>query len=100
MRSQQICSTRTWPEGAYRFRVLNKRFCNAHLPLFLCDTRVLQNSLTSAIRIARPDIITRVTRRGAKEIEALHDLLERVAVCKPSASNTDILLQTKIFDLM
>jgi hypothetical protein len=87
-------------EGTYRFGVLNKRLCNAHLPLFLCDTRVLQNSLTPALHIAHPDIITRVTRRRAREIKALDDLLKCVTVGEPSSSNTDILLQTEVLDLM
>lgn len=56
--------------AAYRFRVLDKRLGDTHLPLFLGDARIPQHSLATRSVIARPDVVSRIRCRGGEQVES------------------------------
>ena len=84
----------------YRLWVLDKRLGNAHLPLILRDPRVRQDLLTPGFRVSLPRILSSITGVWRKQVKPLHHLFERVPVREACASDTDVLLQTKVFNLV
>ena len=87
-------------QGAYRLWVLDKRLRHTHLPFLARNASVDQNPFAARLRVALPDVVTSVRRCWRKQIEALDHLLECVSVRETCTTNTDILLETEVFDLV
>ena len=85
---------------AHGLWVLDERLRSTHLPLILRNSRVCQDLLTSRFGISLPRIFPSITRIRGKQVKPLHHLFERVPVRKARTSDTDVLLQSKVFDLV
>jgi hypothetical protein len=102
------------------FRVLDEGFRGAHLPFFFCDAGVAEDLLATGAGVAGPDVVAGVGGGGGEEVEAaekreigeseerkgrkkdrpLDHLLEGVAVSETSTTDSNVLLQPKVLDLM
>jgi hypothetical protein len=60
----------------------------------------VENALAAGAGVAGPDVVARIARRGAEEVEALDDLFERVPVRKAGAADADVLLEAEVLDLV
>ena len=92
-----MCAPIAW---TYRLWILDEGLRDTHLPFLARNTGVGQDSLAARLRVALPDVVTGVRRRGGKQVEALDHLLECVSVRETSSTNTDVLLETEVLDLV
>ena len=83
-----------------RLGVLDKALGHTQLPLVTSNARVDKDALTATACITLPNVVACIRGGRRKQIEALHNLFERVAVRKAGSAHADVFLQTKVLDLV
>ncbi len=83
-----------------RLWVLDEGLGNTHLPFLASDSGVGKDTLTAATWITLPGVLASIRGVRRQEVESLDHLFECVTVGETGTSNTNVLLQTKILDLV